>query len=57
MSNSALLCGKKKHKHINAKMNYCIFQYLKTVTEEIGDSAYKTLFAMLSVLEMKGKNK
>lgn len=39
------------------KSNYCIFQYLKTATREIRDSAYQMCFATLSVLEIKGKNK
>lgn len=42
---------------VKFKTDYCIFQYLKTVTGKIRDSAYKMLFATLSVLEIKGKNK
>lgn len=42
---------------IKFKINYCIFQYLKTVTREIRDSACQMCFATLSVLEIKGKNK
>ena len=41
---------------VKFKMNH-IFQYLKTVTGEIRESAYKMFFATLSVSEMKGKNR